>query len=74
MTRHYNLDWSTFVDNKYQILQTMQSYGGNFAQHLAALLICSDPQRLKANFLANLDTIAEYAPGSPLFETKAKSS
>jgi hypothetical protein len=74
MNRTYILDWATFVDNKHSILQTMQHYGGNFAQKLADLLICSDPQRLKANFLANIDTIAEYAPGSPLFESKKKSS
>lgn len=74
MNRTYQLDWATFIDNKHAILETMQHYGGNFAQKLAALLICSDPGRLRANFLANLDTISEYAPGSPHFRTTQKSS
>lgn len=68
------LDWQTFATNKHAILDTMRHYGGNFAHKLADLLAVSDPQRLKANFLANIDTIAEYAPGSPLFNSFSKSS
>lgn len=74
MKRTYQLDWPTFIDNKHAILETMQFYGGTFAQRLADLLVCADPGRLRANFLANLDTIAEYAPGSPLFQSTQKSS
>lgn len=61
------LDWRTFYDNKQAIINSMLKFGGSFAQALATLLLSADSERLKRNFLANIDTISEYGPSSPLF-------